>query len=439
MRAACRILLCFSDLFMKRTVIILLSLSIAAIAGAWAVVRHKFVPPQGISGSGNVASNSFVSNPNAWAEAVEKVKADRAGEGAGAIEIPAELKHYSERHWFLASQVAEVAKHNLQNCQDYLDLASMIQRGDMVPVPGVTETYVLFGVGAKTDDTVFTRWADDKSIELYDEPQLAAALKEIDAKHKTLENEIASLKTQSSRLNSRERSKVNEIQKQIAAKEQELQSVDEDKSVLNQYYGETDTREKLFHDYESLKALASNFGGQAYDINSPDDRKALKARLLSSLRPAALKILEEVAATYYAQFNRPLPVSSLVRPESYQRVLRRVNRNAVLIDTPPHSTGLAFDIDYRYMSAAEQTFLMAHLARLKREGRIEVIRERNANYHVFAFLNGTRPNDDLIAASLEKADETLNPPSNQSSHVKSKAPQKKKKPAKKPVTKRRRR
>jgi hypothetical protein len=29
-----------------------------------------------------------------------------------------------------------------------------------------------------------------------------------------------------------------------------------------------------------------------------------------------------------------------------------VNRNAVLIDTPPHSTGLAFDIDYRYMSGA---------------------------------------------------------------------------------------
>jgi len=438
MRAACLILLCFSDLFMKRTVIILLLLSIAAIAGAWAVVKYKFVSPQ-VSGSGNSATNGFVSNPNAWAEAVEKVKADRAGEGAGALEIPAELKHYSERHWFLASQVAEVAKHNLQTCQDYLDLASMIQRGDMVPVPGVTETYVLFGVAAKTDDTVFTRWADDKSIELYDEPQLSAAFKDIDTKHRSLETEIASLKTQLSRLNSRERSKVSEIQKQIAAKEQEVQSVDEDKSVLNQYYGETDTREKLFRDYESLKALATNFGGQAYDINSPNDRKALKARLLSSLRPAALKVLEEVAATYHAQFNRPLPVSSLVRPESYQRVLRRVNRNAVLIDTPPHSTGLAFDIDYRYMSAAEQTFLMADLARLKREGRIEVIRERNANYHVFAFLNGTRPNDDLIAASLEKADETLNPPPNQASHVKSKAPQKKKKPAKKPVTKRRRR
>jgi hypothetical protein len=75
----------------------------------------------------------------------------------------------------------------------------------------------------------------------------------------------------------------------------------------------------------------------------------------------------------------------------------------VLIETPPHSTGLAFDIDYRYMSAGEQTFVMAELARLKNEQRIEVIRERNANYHVFAFVNGTRPSDDLITASLEKA------------------------------------
>jgi hypothetical protein len=80
-----------------------------------------------------------------------------------------------------------------------------------------------------------------------------------------------------------------------------------------------------------------------------------------------------------------------------------VNRNAVLIDAPPHSTGLAFDIDYRYMSPAEQTFLMAQLAQIKREGRIEVIRERNANYHVFAFVKGMRPTDDLIAQYLEAA------------------------------------
>jgi len=55
------------------------------------------------------------------------------------------------------------------------------------------------------------------------------------------------------------------------------------------------------------------------------------------------------------------------------------------------------------MSVAEQNYVMRELARLKNEGKIEVIRERSANFHVFAFINGTRPSDDLVSASLEKA------------------------------------
>src|SRR5437588_12956287 len=129
--------------------------------------------------------------------------------------------------------------------------------------------------------------------------------------------------------------------------------------------------------------------------------------MLSSIRPAALKILEEVAAAYSRQFNRPLPISSMVRPEQYQHTLRRFNRYAVIIDTPPHSTGLAFDIDYRYMSAAEQNFVMNYLAQLKRDGRIEVLRERGANFHVFAFTDGVRPPDELIKASLVDVDPSL--------------------------------
>jgi hypothetical protein len=46
---------------------------------------------------------------------------------------------------------------------------------------------------------------------------------------------------------------------------------------------------------------------------------------------------------------------------------------------------------------------MTELARLKKDGRIEVIRERNANYHVFAFIDGVRPSDELITASLDAA------------------------------------
>jgi hypothetical protein len=338
-----------------------------------------------------------------WDEAVEKVKADRGDAAGGAIEIPAELKHYSDRHWFLATQVAEVEKYKVQTCQDFLDLAAMIQRGELVTVPAVTDSYVLFGVGQKADDQPFTRYEDDHNVDLYDEAQLTDAYHRIDEKRSSLQSEIASLNEQSHKLKRGERTKQSELQKEISARQQELSSVEADKSLLEQYYGQRETRQKLFHDYESLQALAKNFGGRSYDLNNPNDRYVFKINLLSSLRPQALKVLEEVAAAYHQQFDRPLPVSSLVRPEQYQRALRRVNRNAVLIDTPPHSTGLAFDIDYRYMSGAEQTFVMAELARLKSEGRIEAIRERNANYHVFAFVNGARPSDDLIAASLDEA------------------------------------
>src|SRR6185369_17592586 len=128
---------------------------------------------------------------------------------------------------------------------------------------------------------------------------------------------------------------------------------------------------------------AKDFGGRSFNLDDSSDRQTLKVYLLSSLRPQALKVLEEIAKGYHDKFDRPLPVSSLIRPEQYQRALRRVNRYAVLIDTPPHSTGLAFDIDYRYMSIAEQNFVMNELARMKGEGRIEVLRERGANYHVF--------------------------------------------------------
>jgi hypothetical protein len=49
---------------------------------------------------------------------------------------------------------------------------------------------------------------------------------------------------------------------------------------------------------------------------------------------------------------------------------------------------------------------MAHLARLKDEGRIEVLRENRDHYHVFAFVDGARPDESLIRATLSKTKET---------------------------------
>jgi hypothetical protein len=330
----------------KRIVLVVIVLILLG-SGAWAVLHYKKLKQL----TASVVDIPPVTNTaqfDSWASAVEKVKADRT-DPRGPVETPPELRHYSDRHWFLATQVAEIKKNNVPICQDYLDLAAMLIRGEMVSVPGVTETYVLFGVAQRVDDSSFTG--------------------------------------------------------------------DEEPNVTR--------------DYAPLQALAKNFAGRSYNLDDPADRQALKANMLSSLRPAALKILEEVAAAYQRQFDRPLPVSSLVRPEQYQHAVRRYNRNAVLIEAPPHSTGLAFDIDYRYMSAAEQTFVMGELARLKNEGRIEAIRERNANYHVFAFLNGIRPSDDLIAASLDDAV----PPGQEANHA-TETPtvkQTKQKPVRKPV------
>jgi hypothetical protein len=326
----------------KRVVLVIL-LVIAIGAAAWGVLYFKNLKRIRVSAEQNGAPASNIKSVQ-WSDAVALVKGDRGDSmgGGAAVETPPELKHYSERYWFLATQVAEITRYNLPTCQDYLDLAAMLQRGEMVSVPGVTDTYVLYGVGQRVDDEQFT----------------------------------------------------------------------------------SDKDENVSRDYGPLYVLAQNLGGRSYNLDNPVDRTALKANMLCSLRPAALKVLEEVAAAYHSQFGRPLPVSSLVRPEEYQRALRRVNRNAVLIEAPPHSTGLAFDIDYRYMSAAEQTFVMAELARLKNAGRIEAIRERNANYHVFAFLNGTRPGDDQITAALDEAV----PPGREAHHAveKQKAPQKQK-------------
>ena len=80
----------------------------------------------------------------------------------GALEIPPELRHYEERYWFLATQVAEIEKYKIHTVQDYLDLAAMIERGELVPVPAVTETYILLGVGQRADEEPFTKFEEEE-------------------------------------------------------------------------------------------------------------------------------------------------------------------------------------------------------------------------------------------------------------------------------------
>jgi hypothetical protein len=326
---------------------LVLILLVAGVA-AWRIIRFTQERRSRLFRSANELSNLATNSATySWDAAVEKVKEPRGEDLGGTLDVPQALKHYEERYWFLATQVAEIEKYNVHTVQDYLDLAAMIEKGELIPVPAVTENYILLGVGQRADEEPFTKFEEEAE------------------KDKEKNSEI----------------------------------------VIDP------------GDYEALQKLAKSFNGRSFDLKNPYDRHVLKVNMLSTIRPQALKILEEVAAAYHQRFDRPLPVSSLVRPEQYQHSLRRVNRNAVTIDTPPHSTGLAFDIDYRYMSVAEQNFLMTELAQIKNEGRIEVIRERNANYHIFAFVNGARPSDDLVAACLEKAGA---PPPDEANHAEAK-------------------
>jgi hypothetical protein len=306
----------------------------------------------------------------------------------------------------------------------------MINRGEMSAVPAVTDDFVLLGVGARTDDGPFTKFVDDQTVPLYDESQLRDEYTRMESKSAKAPVEKGDPKSKAPAQNH------GKAQQKPGDNGQSKSPTDQ-KTMLTRYYDSPEMRQRMFADYESIRSLAQNFRGRSYDLQNPNDRQAMKMVMLSSLRPQALKVLQEVAGDYRKQFDRPLPISSLIRPEQYQHTLRRYNRAATTIDTPPHSTGLAFDIDYRYMSVAEQNFVMADLARLKDAGRIEVLRERNANFHVFTFLDGARPSDDLITASRAEVGappdepENTNKPEPKPSPARKRVPEKPAKPRRK--------
>jgi hypothetical protein len=337
-----------------------------------------------------------------WTEAVRRVKEDR-GEATGKqakIEIPGELRHYSDSRRFLAIQVAEWREHKLRTPADFVDLADMIRNREMVPVEPVTKNYILFGVGGSATSEPFTRYKKGDRIGLYDQAGLDAAYSKIEKLRAGLDSEIASLRKELSALGRRERSKRSALQARLNEKQKAANGPGQEKKVLDRYYADSAGRAALFSDYQTLAEFSRTFDDRSYDIQDARQRRELKTRMLAFLRPEALAVLNEIADAYYKRFSRPLPITSLVRPDEYQYSLSKTNPNATRIDTPPHSTGLAFDILYRYMTAEEQAHVMNHLADLKDAGRIEVLRENRDHYHVFAFIDGARPDEKFIGASL---------------------------------------
>ena len=78
------------------------------------------------------------------------------------------------------------------------------------------------------------------------------------------------------------------------------------------------------------------------------------------------------------------------------------NPNAADVAPPPHTTGFAFDVYYRYMTAEEQEFVMSEIARLERAGRVEALRELRDHYHVFVFAEGRPPAAEAVDKILGK-------------------------------------
>lgn len=149
--------------------------------------------------------------------------------------------------------------------------------------------------------------------------------------------------------------------------------------------------------YEILKRLADNFAGQKYDLNNPTDRKQMRMRLLRMFNQRAKPILKELADTYFQRFARPLRVTSLTRSMDYQILLNSNNPNSFKVRgegaLPPHTSGAAFDLARKHMPADEQNFVMAKLAEMEREGKLDALIEYgvNACFHIFIYYDGSPP------------------------------------------------
>ncbi|HEY0170015.1 MAG TPA: DUF5715 family protein [Pyrinomonadaceae bacterium] len=349
-----------------------------------------------------------------YAEAVSKAEGDR-GEPTGrkaSVGIPAELKQYSETRRFLAIQGAAAAETGATPPHDFAELAARIRgREGFVEVPRLGESYVLYGVGL-TATGALTHYdlKNRKVVPLFSGvEELEAAERGLSEERERLSDSLKEIEVRLKELGRKERDARARLLADAAARRKDIATATEKEKLLAAYYGQPGAKERaragesLFAEYAALDALARDFGGRSYDLRDPAQSREFQARMLSHVRPAALALLEELAGAYKSKFDRPLPVTSLVRTDEYQRLLRESgNPNAADVAPPPHTTGLAFDIYYRYMTAEEQEFVMAEIARLESAGRVEALRELRDHYHVFVFEEGRPPSAESVDRLLGK-------------------------------------
>lgn len=320
--------------------------------------------------------------PDAWAlqAAIARVEEERGG-GSGPVQVPEELRHATDRRRFLAVQMADSLDEQYRRPHDQAELALMIERGEMVELAPLTEDYVLYEVGEDAGEDPLAHYDAESGKDV----PLFGSMEEYEQADTRLAVEAAGMGRPA---------------REAAARRERMARL----------YRDAVRREALFAEHRAITRLAGDFGGERYDLADPAARARFHTRLLSFIRPEARAILEEVARSYRERFARPLPITSVVRTERYQRRLSRVNPNATRVDIPPHTTGMAFDISYKYMPPDEQNVLMAEVARLEEQGRVEALRERRNHIHLYAFADGPPPEplveqllDDVGAARPARA------------------------------------
>ena len=397
-----------------------------AVASYFVYTRNKRELLGGIKTGAEQVKDILTGAParDPYAAAVKQVEEDRGeptGRKATAVEIPAELKQYREARRFLAIQGVAAAEAGAKSPHDFAELAEAIRGGGtFVEVPRLGDAYVLYGVGL-TATGALTHYdlKNRKVVPLFaDVGELEATERGLAEERGRLSDELKEIEARLKELKRNERDARARLLADAAARKKDIATATEKEKLLAAYYGKPGAKERaqagerLFAEYAALAALARDFGGRSYDLRDAASSREFQARMLSHVRPAALKLLEELGGAYQAKFGRPLPVTSLVRTEEYQRLLRESgNPNAADVAPPPHTTGLAFDIYYRYMTAEEQEFVMGKIARLESAGRVEALRELRDHYHVFVFAEGRPPDVAAVDKKLGRrsADEQAEP------------------------------
>ncbi len=303
------------------------------------------------------------SEVNPWREAARLVEEDRGQPigRAARVHVPAELRHYPDKKRFLALQVAGWMEQDYPIPKDEADLAQMIERGEMVEVPAIGKDHILYGVGANATGEPLAHYdrATGREIPLYSRYDLFEdAAAQWSATAEARKADAAAASAQAAKLPRAQARKRRALLAEARCARQEAAALEKQRREAATWYDDPERRRTLVAERQTLDDLTQRLG------------------------------------------KRPLPVTSLVRTEQYQRQLGETNPNATRISIPPHTTGLAYDVYYHYMPGPEQDTLMEMVAEDEHAGRVESLRENRDHIHIFAFADGRRPPETLVAEAM---------------------------------------